>query len=123
MLTFGPSAQPFTTTRRPIPPHAVTGERAMGLTAKELQDAVIERVVSMYGMLSDDIHNPRLGGAVPILVEFLGPSNAAMMILFCQAYQVKFSVYDSGGARVAWPPPEVARLLGEDEGWKGAYIE
>ena len=93
----------------------------MGLTREELEGKVVEKVVKMYGDLSHDIHNPKLGGSVPILVQFMEPCQAAMMILCCQALRVTYSVYDSGGARVAWTPPEVARFLGEE--WEGQFLE
>lgn len=95
----------------------------MGLTREELEDKVVEKVVKMYSDLSDDddIHNRKRGGSVPILVQFMEPCQAAMMIVCCQTLRVTYSVYDSGGARVAWPPPEVARLLGE--GWEGQFLE
>ena len=81
---------------------------------------MVDRVVKLYRRLSHEIHHPDVH-VVPIKLRFLGPNHGAMMILCCQAYGVKFSLYDEGGARVAWPPPEVARLLGEE--WTGKFLE
>lgn len=115
----GPPTRFLSLPHNPLP--GGTDDEAVALTGKKLANKVAEKVVQMYGDLSDDIHNPKLGGSVPIVVQFMEPCQAAMMILCCQALRVTFSVYDSGGARVAWPPPEVARLLGED--WEGQFIE
>lgn len=84
------------------------------MTEKEQRDAVVEAVANLYQSLSADIHNPGMR-AVPIQLPYLGPTRGAMMIVHCQMFEVSYSLYDEA-LRLDFPPPEVARLLGETEG-------
>ena len=83
------------------------------MTVKEQREAVVKEVVALYQMLSSDIHNPGLQ-TIPIHLPYLGPIHGASMIIHCQRYEVSFSLYDVA-LRLEFPPPEVARLLGEGE--------
>jgi hypothetical protein len=87
------------------------------MTVKQQREAVVKEVLALYQMLSSDIHNPGLQ-TIPIHLPYLGPIHGASMIIHCQKYEVSYSMYDVA-LRLEFPPPEVARLLGETEGEEG----
>ena len=64
--------------------------------------------------LRKDVNEPDLR-VVPIRMDLMSPNDAAVMILCCRKARIAYTMYDEFGKRIHVPPPEVARLLGEED--------
>lgn len=89
------------------------GPQAEGMTPAQLQDVMAHEMIRMYEKYSDYIHNPGFS-VITLRMDLMPPKEAAKQILLCRKFGIAYAMYEIG-ERIHVPPPEVARILGEED--------